>query len=381
MRSSLERHRLLIDFAVASMLRRKMRNGGLLVVYTLIVFVLGSIMMFGEAIRREAAAVLSGGAGSDRPGNAYGAPRFCYARGHRKARQLARRQAYRGAAVGLSLRYGFGCKLHAASPPAEDSGHALAPGETITGEGVARLRKLTLDGYLFLVSQEGKLLKLKVKAMLPSASALVSSDLVLLNEADFRTFYGLGPDVFTDISLRVANPQEVSKVVDKAALRLPSFRFVTRGDMLRTYEALFSWREGLLLAVFAGALLAFVILAWDKASGLSAEERREIGILKGVGWDIGDVIAMKMWEGGLISVTAFLTGVVLAYGHVFLFSASLLEPVLKGWSVLYPRFPLTPSVDALELSTLAFFSIVPYIAAIVVPVWRTASADPDAVMR
>ena len=151
--------------------------------------------------------------------------------------------------------------------------------------------------------------------------------------------------------------------------------------MLRTYEALFSWREGLLLAVFAGALLAFVILAWDKASGLSAEERREIGILKGIGWDTGDVIAMKMWEGGLISVTAFLAGAVLAYGHVFLFSASLLEPVLKGWSTLYPRFPLTPSVDALELSTLAFFSIVPYMAAIVVPVWRAASADPDAVMR
>ena len=224
-------------------------------------------------------------------------------------------------------------------------------------------------------------MKLKVKEMLPAASALVSSDLVLVSEADFRSFYGLGPDVFTDIAMRVSNPQEVSKAAEKASLRLPGFRFVTRADMLRTYEALFSWREGLLLAVFAGALLAFVILAWDKASGLSAEERREIGILKGIGWDTGDVIAMKMWEGGLISVTAFLAGAVLAYGHVFLFSASLLEPVLKGWSTLYPRFPLTPSVDALELSTLAFFSIVPYMAAIVVPVWRAASADPDAVMR
>jgi hypothetical protein len=381
MRSSLERHRLLIDFAVASMLRRKMRNGGLLVVYTLIVFVLGSIMMFGEAIRREAAAVLSGAPEVTAQAMRMGRHDFVMRADIEKLGSLRGVKHIEGRLWGYHYDTASAANYTLQVPPAEDSGHALAPGETITGEGVARLRKLTLDGYLFLVSQEGKLLKLKVKAMLPSESALVSSDLVLLNEADFRTFYGLGPDVFTDISLRVANPQEVSKVVDKAALRLPSFRFVTRGDMLRTYEALFSWREGLLLAVFAGALLAFVILAWDKASGLSAEERREIGILKGIGWDIGDVIAMKMWEGGLISVTAFLTGVVLAYGHVFLFSASLLEPVLKGWSVLYPRFPLTPSVDALELSTLAFFSIVPYIAAIVVPVWRTASADPDAVMR
>ena len=45
------------------------------------------------------------------------------------------------------------------------------------------------------------------------------------------------------------------------------------------------------------------------------------------------------------------------------------------------KFPLAPTVDALEIATLAFLTVVPYVAAILVPVWRTASADPDAVMR
>jgi ABC-type lipoprotein release transport system permease subunit len=343
--------------------------------------VLGSIMMFGEAIRREAAAVLSGAPEAVAQSMRMGRHDFA------TRADLARLGKLRGVEYSEGRLWGYLYDTASAAnytlqvPPAADSAHALVPGEAIVGEGVARLRKLTAGGYLFLVSPEGKLLKLKVKAVLASSSALVSSDLVLLSEADFRAFYRLGPDVFTDIAMKVSNPQEVGKAVEKAALRLPGFRFVTRSDMLRTYEALFSWREGLLLAVFAGALLAFVILAWDKASGLSAEERREIGILKGIGWDTGDVIGMKLWEGGLVSLTAFLAGVVLAYGHVFLFSAPLLEPVLKGWSVLYPRFPLTPAVDALEMATLAFFSIVPYMAAIVVPVWRTASADPDAVMR
>ena len=236
-------------------------------------------------------------------------------------------------------------------------------------------------GYLFLVSPSGKFLKAKVKGVLSRSSALVSSDLVLLSEADFRAFYQLPPDVFTDIAIAVNNPQEVTKVTEKAALRLPGFRFVTRADLQRTYEAVFSWREGLLLALLAAAIFAFVILAWDKASGLSAEERREIGILKAIGWETRDVIAMKLWEGAVISATAFLAGVILAYFHVFFFSASLLEPVLKGWATLYPRFPLAPSIDVLQMATLGFFTIVPYMAAILVPVWRTATADPDVVMR
>ena len=135
------------------------------------------------------------------------------------------------------------------------------------------------------------------------------------------------------------------------------------------------------LALLAGALFAFAILAFDKASGLSAEERREIGILKAIGWETSDVMALKLFEGGLVSVFAFLLGLLAAWIHVFFFSAGLFEPVLKGWSTLYPKFPLAPTVDALEIATLAFLTVVPYVAAILVPVWRTASADPDAVMR
>lgn len=377
----LERHRSLIDFAVASLMRRKGKNGGLLAVYTLLIFTLGSLMLFGAAIRHEATAALDG------------APEIT-AQAMRMGRHdlanradLDRLGKLRGAHQPEGRLWGYLFDSTSAAnytlqvPPAADTAHTVAPGEAIVGEGVARMRKLAPGGYLFLVSPAGKFLKAKVKTVLPVASALVSSDLVLISEADFRTFFQLPPDVFTDIVIRVNNPQEIATVVGKAALKLPGFRFVTRGDLLRTYEAVFSWREGVLLAFLAAALFAFAILAWDKASGLSAEERREIGILKAIGWETRDVIAMKLWEGGLISLTAFLAGVVLAYAHVFLFSASLIEPVLKGWATLYPRFPLAPSIDVLQMATLAFFTTIPYMAAILVPVWRTATADPDTVMR
>jgi hypothetical protein len=42
---------------------------------------------------------------------------------------------------------------------------------------------------------------------------------------------------------------------------------------------------------------------------------------------------------------------------------------------------LTPHIDGVQIVTLGLLTVLPYLAAIVVPVWRSAAADPDAVMR
>jgi ABC-type lipoprotein release transport system permease subunit len=186
---------------------------------------------------------------------------------------------------------------------------------------------------------------------------------------------------YSDIALTVAHPREVRKVAEKVVNLLPDSRPVLREEILRTYEAVFDWREGMVLMLLVGAGLAFAILAWEKASGLSADERREIGVLKAIGWETGDVLKMKLWEGGLISGVGFLLGFFLAYLHVFTFSAPLFAPAIKGWSVLYPDFHLTPAVDGLQLASLFLFTVVPYTAATLIPVWHAAVIDPDTVMR
>ena len=135
------------------------------------------------------------------------------------------------------------------------------------------------------------------------------------------------------------------------------------------------------MTLFAGALVAFIILAWDKATGLSAEEKREIGILKAIGWETSDVLEMKFWEGIVISLTSFLLGVIFAYLHVFYFGASLLAPALKGWSVIYPHFRLLPFINPYQIATLMALTVIPYIAATVVPSWKASITDPDEVVR
>jgi ABC-type lipoprotein release transport system permease subunit len=204
---------------------------------------------------------------------------------------------------------------------------------------------------------------------------------MLLSEGDFRRFFAIPADHFTDIVLAVPNPREVRKVAQKLGDLLPDTRPILREEILRSYDALFAWRQGVVFVLLMGSILAFVIFAWDRASGLSAEERREIGILKAIGWETADVIRLKFWEGALLSLSAFLLGYLTAYVHVFYFSAALFEPVLKGWAVLYPDFNPIPAVDGLQVATLFFFTVFPYTLATIVPIWRSAIADPEAVMR
>jgi ABC-type lipoprotein release transport system permease subunit len=136
-----------------------------------------------------------------------------------------------------------------------------------------------------------------------------------------------------------------------------------------------------IIVILFVAVISFFIFAWDRASGLGAEEKREIGILKAIGWETSDVILMKFWEGMVISFSSFLLGVLLAYAHVYFTSSLLFEPVLKGWSVIYPDFKLIPFIDAYQISTLFFLTVLPYTVSTIVPSWRAATIDPDLVMR
>ena len=93
------------------------------------------------------------------------------------------------------------------------------------------------------------------------------------------------------------------------------------------------------------------------------------------------MLLFKFWEGTVISLTAFLLGLAMAFVHVFWLKAPLLAMVMKGWSVLFPEFQLVPHVDLQQLFTLGFLTVVPYLVATVVPSWRSATTDPDRVMR
>ncbi len=377
MRDALERQRHILDFTIASLLRRKGKNGSLLAVYTLIIFILASVLFFTHALKREATEVLRE------------TPEIIVQRtmtGRYQPIPLAyadRIRDIRGVITVQPRLWGYyydGNFLanYTLVVPREDPPE---PGKIDIGSGISRIREAYPGDIIGFTGHDGKPRNFSIRKILSDESQLISADLILISEADYRDFSGISADQATDLVLRVRNPKEYTTIAEKITRLLPDSRPIVRTEILRTYDAVFSWRSGLVIVIFSAAALAFVIFAWDKATGLSAEERREIGILKAVGWETSDVLQMKFWEGSAISLTAFLLGMILAYAHVFFASSFLFAPVLKGWSTLYPQFRLVPYVNFGHVAAIFFLTVVPYTVTTIVPSWRAATIDPDAVMR
>ena len=373
----IDKQRNVIDFTLSSLLRRTGKNAALILVYTAVVFVLASVMLFTHGLKREADIILQD------------APEIVLQRMVAGRHDLmpvsyaavVSRITGVGEVKPRLWGYYYDPLFRANYTLLVPDDFKYGEGDIVVGEGVARAGVTAEGNIMPFFGSDGKLVSYRVREVLPSDSELISSDLIMMGEADFRALFGLPRDRVTDLAVTVANPQEVLTVATKIRKELPDTRPIVRDEIVRTYDAIFDWRSGIMLVIFSGALLAFVIFAWDKASGLSAEEKKEIGILKATGWETSDVILMKFWEGMAISFTSFTTGLILAYIHVFLGSAPLFEPVMKGWAVLYPKFRVVPFINFYQVATLLFLTVVPYTTATVIPSWRAATVDPDAVMR
>ncbi|MCP3869634.1 MAG: FtsX-like permease family protein [Gammaproteobacteria bacterium] len=384
----MSKHFKIIDYAISSLLRRKYKSIAILVAYTITVAMLASVLFLTHSLRTETTFVLQGVPDlivQRMLGGRHELIPLNYAETIKTIRGVA----------GITPRYWgyYYDPLTEANYTLLGTGSGVAtldllegrlPGsvdECAIGAGVAALRGSDQSKELILVNSRNTGVLFEVSGIFHTASTLLTNDLVVLNDPAVVDFFGFPPDKATDFAVRVPNSNEVQTVAAKIKRLFPDTRPITKRELIRTYDMVFNWRSGMMLTVFSAAIIALCIMAWDKATGISAEEKQEIGILKAIGWDTADVLALKFWEGLIISMTSFLTGVLLSYLHVFYCNAFILSAVIKGWSVLFPTFHLTPSFNLFHLLTMGFFTVIPYIASTVIPSWKTAITDPESVMR
>ena len=255
----LEKQRYLIDFTLESLARRKTRNLGLLGVYTVLVFVLASVALYTHALRQEAAKVLAASPEVILQRLVAGRHDLIPPGYIEKVGRIRGVQKKEGRLWG----YYYDAVVKANYTFMVPNDGSVAKGEIVVGPALERSRGLAAGNGISFRSYSVKLHTFIVASVLPQASELISADLVLLHEDDFRAFFDYPVGHYTDIALTVANPQEVRNVANKLAAALPDSRPILRDEVLRTYASIFDWREGIVLALLSAAILAFGILAWE----------------------------------------------------------------------------------------------------------------------
>jgi len=262
-----------------------------------------------------------------------------------------------------------------------DSGRLPKEHEVVLGQG-AKGSLLRSGNSMFSLFRPDLTLKpLTVTGAFRAETNLLTYDTLFMNIDDARDLFAMPADMATDLCVTVANPNEVATIAKKIATLLPDTRVVTREQINKTYQAVFGWRSGFASICLLTALTSFIIFAWDKASGLTPEEKKEISILKIIGWQTSDILALRFWEGVIVSTGSFLVGYTLAYTHVSFFEAGLFRPILLGWSVLHPALRLVPAVDLGETLLVLCLTVVPYLAATVIPAWRSAIIPADSALN
>ncbi|BCD61684.1 hypothetical protein NitYY0826_C0545 [Nitratiruptor sp. YY08-26] len=252
----------------------------------------------------------------------------------------------------------------------------------VVGEGVKRvLQSHYYKNFFNFITPQGDFIKVKLAGTFPAQSALEASDTILLPMQLARKIFALSKNEATDIVVKLQNPKEMRTIAAKLRTLYPDTRVITKEDLRTSYQNLFDYKSGLFLALFIGALFAFFILVFEKASSVGKEQIKEIGILKALGWRIEDVLFLKLLESLIVIGSSYLVGVIGSYFFVFALQAPLLRNLFNGFSALKPQADLMVVYEP-SIAVSIFLILVPlYLAATIVPSWRAAVIDPEEAIR
>jgi len=260
--------------------------------------------------------------------------------------------------------------------------HDNTTASMIVGSGVKKiLSQKYYKDYFNFIKPDGTIKKVYIKGIFKSDTNLESNDMIVMSKDTLREIFDIDEDKASDIVIKIKNKNEIDTIVYKIKELYPMLRIITNEDIKISYENIFNYKGGIFLALFTISLFTFFMIIYDKSSSLNEQERKEIGVLKAIGWGIDDILKEKFYEGFILSFISYVLGVIFAFFYVYILQAPLLKNIFIGYSSLKPDFVL-PFIFDIQTLVLVFLLSVPiYISATIIPSWRVSIKDTDEAIR
>ena len=246
----------------------------------------------------------------------------------------------------------------------------------IIGNGIKKIfdKYHYFDSYDFKLSNSD-LKNIKVFNSLPKDLNLVANDLIIMDINLAKEILNINENESTDIVLNVPNNLERQNVKEQLLLEHSNLRILQKDELKKEYENMFNYKGGIFLILFIVVLFTFILILYQRYSMISSTDKKEIGILKAVGWSIKDIIKLKIMENFIVGFMAYIIGVVFSYIFVFILNAPILKHIFIGFSNMQNDFIFNPNIEINSLITLFLFFMIPFLSAILIPVWKVAVLD------
>ena len=253
--------------------------------------------------------------------------------------------------------------------------------QMLVGEGVKSYLEAHFykDAYNFL-TPKGTFEKVNIFKTLPTQSNLLANDMMVMPIDLARKILGYTDDEVSDIAFSVPNPDEWDMMTDKLSALHYDLHVVNKNEVRKSYENLYNYKGGLFLILFIIVLGTFSLILYQRYSMVYSSERRHIGLLRALGWSINDVLKLKFMETLMVVLVSFILGIFIAYIYVFVLGAPLLREIFLGGQNLHNVVSFVPVLDFSVLTSIFLIYALPFIAAVLIPVWRVSVTDPKEAM-
>ncbi len=284
-----------------------------------------------------------------------------------------------------------------------EDGYFLVPGDrkkAVLGYGVAESFRVDV-GDIFAIAQKfgvdvGEIKnigdKIKIEDLLGNSGEfeivgvfsnkvqIYTTDLIIVSNEDARNFFGYAEDKASDLLVYLDDPAHADNAAFMISQLFENTRVMTSKALTDLLKEAFGRRGGTFQAMWLIMLMTLLLLIWAQSAHIGVDVSREIGILKAVGWQTGDIIKLKMFESLICGLFGTIGGILLGFVY-----ALMGTPGISGYCIgcasVYPKFPVPVSCDFGSLFLIFLLGVVPVTMTSAIPAWLTGTIEPDEAMR
>jgi len=253
--------------------------------------------------------------------------------------------------------------------------------QMLVGNGVREyLKEHFYENEYNFLTPKGAFKKVGIFQTLPTQTNLIANDMIIMPIDLARQILGYNENELSDITFNVPNPDEWNLMNDKLSALHYEIEVVNKNEVKKAYENLYNYKGGLFLMLFLIVLTTFGLILYQRYNMVFSTEKRQVGLLRALGWSINDVLKLKFTETLIVVMGSYILGLFLAYIFVFFLNAPLLQELFLGGQNLKNSVIFTPVLDFSVLFSIFLLYALPFMASVLIPVWKVAVSDPKEAM-